>query len=162
MREQGRDLAKGTVYDAARLLLGQGLVTSEGEFWRHQRELANPAFRPVKLQQYLNLMAECTGQFLRRWQTAGLSGPVDAQQEMTRLTLVIVGRTLFGLDLSRHSDRAAAAFGAALAAIGRRGPGSLQVPLWLPTPGNRRFRHTLRELDAMVYAAVPAGLDDRT
>jgi cytochrome P450 len=110
---------KGTVYDAARLLLGQGLVTSEGEFWRRQRELANPAFRPAKLQQYLNLMAECTGQFLRRWQTAGLSGPVDAQQEMTRLTLVIVGRTLFGLDLSRHSDRAAAAFGAALAACHR-------------------------------------------
>jgi cytochrome P450 len=106
----GRDnYVKGTVYDGTRLLLGQGLVTSEGELWRRQRELANPAFRPAKLQRYLSVMAECTDQLLRRWHTAGLSGPLDAQREMTRLTLAIVGRTLFGLDLSRHSDRAAAA-----------------------------------------------------
>lgn len=151
----GRDnYVKGSVYDGTRLLLGQGLVTSEGALWRRQRELANPAFRPAKLQQYLAVMADCTAQLLSSWDAAGHTGPVDAQREMTRLTLAIVGRTLFGLDLSRHSERAATAFGAALAAIGRRGPGSLQVPLWLPTPGNRRFQHTLRELDVMVYEVI--------
>jgi cytochrome P450 len=154
LRSGRENYVKGTVYDGARLLLGQGLVTSEGKLWRRQRELANPAFRPAKLQQYLSVMAECTDRLLQRWQAGGLTGPVDVQREMTRLTLAIVGRTLFGLDLSRHSGRAASAFGAALAAIGRRGPGSLQVPLWLPTPGNRRFRRTLCELDALVYEVI--------
>lgn len=154
LRSGRENYVKGTVYDGARLLLGQGLVTSEGELWRRQRDLANPAFRPAKLQQYLSVMAHCTDQLVKRWQTAGISGPVDVQQEMTRLTLAIAGRTLFGLDLTQHSERAAAAFGAALDAIGRRGPGSLQLPLWLPTPGNRRFRRTLCELDAMVYEVI--------
>ncbi len=57
----GRDnYVKGSVYDGSRILLGNGLVTSEGALWRRQRELANPAFRPTKLQQYLAVMTECT------------------------------------------------------------------------------------------------------
>jgi cytochrome P450 len=151
----GRDnYVKGSVYDGTRLLLGQGLVTSEGALWRRQRELANPAFRPAKLQDYVAVMADCTAQLMADWHAARHAGPVNAQREMTRLTLAIVGRTLFGLDLSQHSERAAAAFGTALAAIGRRGPGNLQLPLWLPTPGNRRFRHTLDELDTLIYEVI--------
>ncbi len=151
----GRDnYVKGSAYDGTRLLLGNGLVTSEGALWRRQRGLASPAFRPAKLRQYLATMADCTEQLIADWYAADRAQARDIQREMTRLTLAIVGRTLFGLDLSRHSDRAAAAFGAALAAIGRRGPGSLQVPLWLPTPGNRRFRHSLQELDCMVYEII--------
>ncbi len=151
----GRDnYVKGSVYDGTRILLGNGLVTSEGELWRRQRELANPAFRPAKLQQYLAVMADCTQDLAAAWQLADHAEPVDLQREMAHLTMTIVGRTLFGLDLSRQSERAAAAFGSALAAIGRRGPGSLQVPLWLPTPGNLRFQHTLHELDAMVFEVI--------
>jgi cytochrome P450 len=151
----GRDnYVKGSAYDGARLLLGNGLVTSEGALWRRQRELANPAFRAAKLQQYLATMADCTEQLLADWSAAAPIQALDIQGEMTRLTLAIVGRTLFGLDLSRQSDRAAAAFGAALVAIGRRGPGNLQVPLWVPTPGNLRFQRTLHELDALVFEVI--------
>jgi cytochrome P450 len=73
---------------------------------------------------------------------------------MTRLTLAIAGRTLFGLDLSTQSEQASRSFGAALAAIGRRGPANLQVPLWVPTPGNLRLRRALRELDVLVYDII--------
>ena len=151
----GRDnYVKGSVYDGTRILLGNGLVTSEGALWRRQRELANPAFRPAKLQQYLAVMADCTDDLAAVWRAADRAEPVDVQREMTHLTMAIVGRTLFGLDLSRNSERAAAAFGAALAAIGRRGPANLQIPLWLPTPANLRFRRILRELDALVYEVI--------
>jgi cytochrome P450 len=73
---------------------------------------------------------------------------------MTRLTLAVAGRTLFGLDLSEQSERASRGFDTALAAIGRRGPANLQVPLWVPTPGNLRFRRALRELDTIVYDII--------
>ena len=154
LRSGRENYVKGSVYDGTRLLLGQGLVTSEGDLWRRQRQLANPAFRPAKLQQYLAVMADCTAQLVNGWCAADPADPLDALREMSRLTLAIAGRTLFGLDLAQQRERAAAAFGAALAAIGRRGPASLQVPLWLPTPANLRFRRILRELDAMVYEVI--------
>jgi cytochrome P450 len=154
LRSGRENYIKGSVYDGTRILLGNGLVTSEGALWRRQRELANPAFRPGKLEQYLATMADCTAGLLEDWHTFDHADAVDIQREMTRLTLAIVGRTLFGLDLSRQSERASAAFSGALAAIGRRGPGGLQVPMWLPTPSNRRFRRTLHELDALVYEIV--------
>ena len=154
LRSGRENYVKGSVYDGTRILLGNGLVTSEGAMWRRQRELANPAFRPAKLEQYLATMADCTAGLLEDWHTADHTDAIDIQREMTRLTLAIVGRTLFGLDLSRQSERASAAFGGALASIGRRGPGGLQVPMWLPTPSNLRFRRTLRELDALVYEII--------
>ena len=78
----------------------------------------------------------------------------DIQRKMTRLTLSSVGRTLFGMDLGAQHERAGKAFGATLHTIGRRGPGLLHVPLWLPSPENRRFRSTLGELDQMIYRVI--------
>ena len=97
-------------------------------------------------------MGACTRDLIASWNPR--ISPFDAQTEMTRLTLAIAGRTLFGLDLSAHSERASRSFGAALAAIGRRGPTNLQVPLWVPTPGNLRFSRALRELDGLVFDII--------
>lgn len=154
LRSGRKNFVKGSVYDGARILLGQGLVTSEGALWQRQRELATPAFRPTKLAQYLTVMADSTADLLADWHATNQAMSTDIQREMTGLTLSIVGRTLFGLDLGVHHERATKAFGAALQAIGRRGPGLLQVPLWLPTPGNMRFRNTLNELDEMIYRVI--------
>ncbi len=154
LRSRQENYRKGSVYDGARLLLGHGLVTSEGDLWRRQRALANPAFRPAKLEQYLATMGECTRELVASWKRQVGSRSISVQEEMTRLTLGIAGRTLFGLDLSHHSDRVSHGFDTALAAIGRRGPANLQVPLWVPTPGNVRFRRALRELNAIVFEII--------
>jgi cytochrome P450 len=154
LRSKQENYVKGSVYDGARLLLGNGLVTSEGSYWQSQRALANPAFRPSKLEQYLVAMTDCTRQLVSSWERGAGPGKIDAQEAMTRLTMAIVGRTLFGLDLDQQSDRARESFDTALSAIGRRGPANLQVPLWLPTPGNLRFRKALRDLDTIVYDII--------
>jgi cytochrome P450 len=153
LRSRRANYVKGSVYDGARLLLGNGLVTAEGDDWQRQRAQANPAFRPARLERYLAVMAGSTRALLDDWERRGRT-LLDAQAEMTRLTLGITGRTLFGLDLSDQSGRAGAAFGAALKAIGRRGPASLQLPLWLPTPGNVRLRRALADLDLLVYEII--------
>ncbi len=154
LRSRRENYVKGSVYDGARLLLGDGLVTSEGAHWQRQRTLANPAFRPSRLEQYLAVMRECTQQLVDDWDVAVGSKRIDAQAEMTRLTMAIVGRTLFGMDISRQSERARSAFETALSSIGRRGPSNLQAPLWLPTPGNLKFRTALRDLDALVFEII--------
>lgn len=154
LRTRRDNYVKGSVYDGARILLGDGLVTSEGPLWQRQRNLARPAFTTPALQGYLEAMAESTGEALDRWASREPGAPLDAQGEMSRLTMDITGRTLFGMDISDQSGHASAAFTAALKAIGKRGPSDLQLPLWVPTPGNLRFRGTLRELDALVYAII--------
>jgi len=153
LRSNRGNYIKGSAYDGARLLLGEGLVTAEGERWRRQRELATPAFRPARLRVYLKAMADCTRGLLEDWTGRDLS-VLDLGAEMSRLTLAIAGRTLFGLAAEDLSERAMAAFGTALAGIGRRGPSHLQVPLWLPSPGNIRLRRAIRELDAIVYEII--------
>ena len=145
---------KGTVYDGARLLLGDGLVTAEGHAWERQRALAQPAFKSAQLAVYLRTMAECTEDQLREWRKLPAGESIDLVEAATRLTLAIAGRTLFGLDLSGHSNVAGKAFRDGLRGIGSRGPGGLAVPLWLPTPVNLRFRRALVTLDTLVYDII--------
>ena len=145
---------KGTVYDGARLLLGEGLVTAEGRAWERQRALAQPAFRSAQLAVYLRTMAECIEDLLCEWRSTPAGKPVNLTETITRLTLAIAGRTLFGLDLSGHSNVAGKAFRDGLRGIGSRGPGGLAVPLWLPTPVNIRFRRALVMLDRLVYDII--------
>ena len=154
LRGNRENYPKGSIYDGARLLLGNGLVTSGGSLWERQRRLAQPAFSEASLARYLQSMAECTEQLLKKWRAADGKAPFDIHAATTRLTLAIVGRTLFGLDLSHQGSTAGKAFTQALRAIGFRGPDNLQIPLWVPTPGNLRFRKALEQLDRMVFEII--------
>ena len=154
LRSNRDNYNKGAVYDGARLLLGEGLVTAEGQAWERQRALAQPAFKSTQLAIYLRTMAECTEDMLREWRKLPAGDSIDLYADATRLTLAIAGRTLFGLDLSGHSNVAGKAFRDGLRGIGSRGPGGLAVPLWLPTPVNVRFRRALVTLDKLVYDII--------
>ena len=154
LRSNRETYPKGSVYDGARLLLGNGLVTAEGEEWQRHRDLAQPAFKNAQLARYLQTMGECTEEMLTQWRRLPPGQVFDLGAAMTRLTLAIVGRTLFGLDLSHQGSEAGQAFRDGLRGIGSRGPGPLQVPLWLPTPVNLRFRRALVTLDRLVYEVI--------
>ena len=67
LRSNRDNYIKGAVYDGARLLLGEGLVTAEGQAWERQRALAQPAFNSAQLTVYLRTMTECTEQLLGEW-----------------------------------------------------------------------------------------------
>src|SRR5262249_36091953 len=78
-------------------LVGNGLVTSEGEFWRRQRRLAQPAFHRQRISSYGEVMVDYAQRAIRNW----LPGEqLDISREMTRLTLEIVVKTLFDADVS--------------------------------------------------------------
>jgi cytochrome P450 len=93
------NFVKGRALRASRPVLGDGLLTSEGELHRRQRRLVQPAFHSQRLAAYANVMVECADEARSAW-TNGSVLAID--QEMMRLTLQIVGRTLFSADL--HND----------------------------------------------------------
>src|SRR3954470_1501989 len=79
-------------------VLGQGLVTSEGDFWRRQRKLSAPAFQGSRLPAYARAMVEATGRTCDAWarEMNGSPRPRDVNADMMRLTLAIACKTLFG------------------------------------------------------------------
>jgi cytochrome P450 len=132
-------------------LVGDGLVTSDGEFWRRQRRLAQPAFHRDRIASYGETMVAFTERMLASWQDGEER---DAHEEMMLLTQSIVAQTLFSADVSGE----ARAIGEALARIVR--PFSAQATLkWildnrLPTPAHLRFNGDVRRIDRFVYRVI--------
>jgi len=82
-------------------LAGQGLFTSEGDLWKRQRRLMAPLFHPAALGQYARVMNACAARAAARW---GDGQPVDVAREMTRITMAVVGESLFGVDTFDEAD----------------------------------------------------------
>jgi cytochrome P450 len=132
-------------------LVGKGLVTSEGEFWRRQRRLAQPAFHRDRVEAYARTMVEYAERMIADW-SAGQA--LDAHEGMMALTRAVVAQTLFSADVSRDSRE----MDAALARIIR--PFASQATLkWildnrLPTPAHLRFDRDVRKIDRFVYRLI--------
>lgn len=93
-----------------RPMLGAGLMTSDGPAWRMQRRMLEPSFHQQRIQAYLADMVAATRAMMDRWHCRATADPVDIPGEMSRLTLHIVARCLFGIDLGDDST----GFGAAV------------------------------------------------
>lgn len=146
---------KGKIYDSARALLGNGLVTLEGDAWKARRALAQPAFHRQALAKLTAVMARSGAIFLDDLAARAAGGPIaiDAHREMVKLTLDVVIAALLGGDVLRGADVPYETLGAGLEVMSERGNG-LPLPAWLPTPQNLKFRRTMRDLDDIIFALV--------
>ena len=101
-----RNFTKGIGLDRVRILLGNGIMTSEGELWRRQRRMIQPMFHRRVLEQFAVLIERCVDDRIEHWTRLAARGePVDVTQEMSTLTLDIVLRSIFGSDLEWLTDR---------------------------------------------------------
>jgi cytochrome P450 len=146
-----RDFVKSWVIRLLRPVLGDGLLTSDGDHWLRQRRLVQPAFHRARVAAYADTMVRHAERMLAGWR-AGETRDVHA--EMTRLTLGIVAETLFGADVSAHADRVARALSVLMASFTARRASLVSVPLAVPTPGNLALRRATRRLDALVYGMI--------
>jgi cytochrome P450 len=133
-----------------REFLGNGLLASEGDFWLRQRRLMQPAFHRQRISAYAQIMGEHSRRLLATWRD-GESRDISA--DMMDLTLSIVVRCLFGLELE---NSAAAGVGPALAKIIDHFSKlqTLVVPGWIPTPENLGYRAALRRLYRIVDGII--------
>lgn len=149
--ENARNFTNGEFAGNLRTLLGEGLLTTDGDFHRRQRRLVQPAFHRRRVEGYADIMVAHTEELLAEWQPGA---QVDIASEMQRLTLRIVAKALFNVDLRVESGD-----------LGRRFSEVIENPVGLPfslrglpvdlpfTPYGKNVR-ARRALDAFVYALI--------
>lgn len=156
LQDNHRNYTKDTIqYRQLATITGRGLLTNDGEDWLRQRRLAQPAFHKERIERLGGMIAQYTNQMLAGWDPAAGSGsPVDLDEAMLQLTLRIVGKALFSIDLGQEAHTLTHAVLTALDHIVYKASNFLALPEAVPTPRNLRFRGALRTLDRAVYGLI--------
>ncbi len=156
LQTNSKNYSKNTVqYNTLAQITGEGLLTSDGRSWFTHRRLMQPAFHRQRLEGYATIVGEATAAMLERWQ-AQIDCPIDVDAEMMQLTLEIVGKTLFNLDLRQDAPEITHAVLELLEYVVYRATNPLVLPPSLPTPRNRRFSVARRMLDDMIFSTIAA------
>ena len=142
---------------------GQSVLIAEGEQWIRQRRLVQQAFHPRRLANYGEMMVAAAESLAQSWDESLANQPhldVNVDETMTRLTLAIIGRTMFASDL----DDVAQDIAVAVDELSRIGFLEMQSPLrlpnWIPTKHNRRKLRAIDVLDRAVWRMVRARRED--
>ncbi|WP_311170517.1 cytochrome P450 [Halobellus ordinarius] len=133
--------------DAIGTLLGDGLLLSEGDTWRKQRQLAQPAFGPNRIAKMGELITRHAESMLDDWNPGDLT---DVHLEMARVTVRIIVEAMFGSQLTDEQTRT---IQENLEPLGRRfepSPARFLIPDWLPTRENRQYHESVRTLEGII------------
>lgn len=147
VREEERYRKADFQRDVLGPLVGQGLLTSEGELWRNQRRRIQPAFFGDRLTGYAETVVDVTEDVTADW-TDGQA--VDVERAMTALTLRVISRTLFSADVSAERMER---LHAAMRTVGERfelDTAAAFLPDWVPTPEERDYEAAVRHLERLV------------
>ena len=131
--------------------LGNGLLISDGSFWRRQRQLAQPAFHTGRIQAYAGIMTEYSDRLLETWQPGQVRNISD---EMMKLTLHIVAKTLFDKDTSSESESIGEALEVLLHSVMENTYTLINLPSWIPTPARRRKRWSIDTLHQITETII--------
>lgn len=142
-------------------VLGQGLISNNGESHTRRRQMVQPIFRHDRVESFADAMIDAANVTVERWATAAARGSlIDIRQEMSDLTRRVVLRTLFGEELS---DQASADIATAIEELNWQlnedilAP--LSVPRWAPTPRNRRFRRARKAVQRTLSSIIQSKHD---
>ena len=145
--------------------LGESLLTSDGDFWRRQRRLVQPAFHSKRIEAYGQVMVDYALRAMDSW--AG-GQERDLHHDMMHLTMAVVSKTLFDADVSADADEISQAISIGVETTNAKFNQVFQLPDWLPTRTNQRAKWAIAKINDVVMrfirerrAASPDRLADR-
>jgi len=161
LQDNNKNYHKGMAYNTAKPLVGEGLLTSEGDFWRQQRRLIQPAFYKTRLQQLFDIMHKTVQTFVEEWKREYKDGDtINISVEMNRLALMIVANTLFQSDVGEEMKKISENLEKTMERAIERIKTPWIPPLWFPTPENlkeQKVIHTLKAIIQKIIAERKAG-----
>ena len=151
MVKDGSTLEKSWDYKELRVALGEGLVTSEGDLWRRQRRLIQPAFSSDRLRDYGRIMVQRTERLLEGWRS---DTSRNISEDMMQLTLEIVAESLFGVEVEDIVEPITQTLTQTMDRFEEMMTSALPLPMSIPTPANLRLKRTIRQFDKAVVDII--------
>ncbi len=130
--------------------VGAGLFTNDGDSWRQQRRLAQPAFHSKRIAAYADVMVQFAHELAERWHD---QQTLDVEHEMAGVTMQIVSKTLFDAHVTQE-DTTGQAVATVLRLADQRFNRIFQIPDWLPTTENRLMKAAIQHLDALIQGFI--------
>ncbi|HEY0068404.1 MAG TPA: cytochrome P450 [Chloroflexia bacterium] len=138
------------------LLFGEQFMSSDGDFWMRHRRTVQPALHHRRINQYADVMVDYTQRMLSTW-TPGETR--DVYQDLMRLTLEVIARTLFSADAGGDVQKIAAGLDVIMREITSRMVNPFQVPMRIPTRRNVRFKDAVTQLNDFMNRVVAEHAD---
>jgi len=146
-----RNYGKSTIqYRSLSLVTGEGLLSADTPRWRRQRPMVQPAFHHETVDALVTTVVETADGVAREWAALPPNSVIDADAYMMHAALDVVGRSLFGSDLSGDAARITSATLSGLEVVIARARVPVTPPRWMPTPANRKLARARADLDNAV------------
>lgn len=154
IQENHRNYGRSPAFNVLKIFLGNGLLTSDGDFWRRQRRLAQPAFHRQKLAALAQTMVQETAVWIDELKQLDRRYPVNVSQTFMDVTMRIVCKTLFGSDVVGKLDGLSAALDTLQHHANQRMLSPIRFPMHWPTPAHQRFQRAGALVDSFIYGVI--------
>ena len=148
-----KSMTKGFGYAGLRKMLGEGLITTDKPHWARQRQSLNPLFSPVATEDYAGAIYDAVNVGVGELAQTADGRTIDLGPAMLRMTMRVISKTAFGVDLGDGHDHIADAidycFGYIADSIAR-----VRAPMAVPTPGNLRYRREIATVNAFIESLI--------
>ena len=151
LQDNHRNYKKSNAYRKLALLLGDGLFTSDGDYWRKQRRIIQPAFHRDQIMTYAEIMHDLSMKMVNRWKD---KKEIELTAEMTDVTLRIISKTMLDMDLVTEGKTVGEHLPFALTYMVNRITSPLAAPIWVPTKDNFKFKSTVKILDKVIHEII--------
>ncbi|WP_224369792.1 cytochrome P450 [Hyalangium versicolor] len=158
--DHGRNYTKGgPFWDSVRTFMGNGLPVSEGDYWRRQRRMLQPAFHHQRIATLAARLVETVDETLsEHWEQAARTGePFNAAQAFAHMTMHLLVRIMFGGGLSQAEAEEAEQAMAYIIHFMVKGMATHALPSWVPVPGRARYRAAIRTMDSILFRMLERG-----
>lgn len=156
LRDHAKNYWKGGgLWEAFRTLLGNGIPVSDGAYWRRQRRMMQPQFHRDRLAALVDSMVDAAEEGMANWPAVAAAGePFNIEPALSRLTMKVIVKTMFGSRLSLEEADFIAKHMTYVMDYIVRGVITTSLPRWLPFPGRERYQAALKAIDGVLFRII--------